>query len=91
MATRRVHLCRGGLLNGHRGLSPAIGPEGFRHHQLEEVASNPTVGNQLNLEMTDSRWPAQDGWVKMARNVKGVEIHYVKNLISWVFGDFKVK
>ena len=61
MATRRVHLCRGGLLNGHRGLSPAIGPEGFRHHQLEEVASNPTVGNQLNLEMTDSRWPAQIG------------------------------
>jgi filamentous hemagglutinin len=39
--------------------------------------------------MTDSRWPATDGWVKMAQNVNGVEVHYVKNTVTGAVDDFK--
>lgn len=39
--------------------------------------SNPAAGTRLPFEMTDPRWPAADGWVKMSQNVNGVEIHYV--------------
>lgn len=41
--------------------------------------------------MTDPRWPKEDGWVKMAHNVNGVEIHYVKNTKTGEFDDFKFK
>jgi len=39
--------------------------------------------------MNDSRWPAADGWVKMAQNINGVEIHYVRNTITGAVDDFK--
>ncbi|PGQ45479.1 MafB [Bacillus thuringiensis] len=39
--------------------------------------------------MTDPRWPQEDGWVKMAHNVNGVEMHYVKNTKTGEFDDFK--
>ena len=45
--------------------------------------------------MGDQRWPAEDGWVKMARNVQltneKIEIHFVYNTITGVFADFKFK
>ncbi len=41
--------------------------------------------------MTDSRWPATDGWVKMRHNVNGVEIHYVRNTRTGEVDDFKFK
>ena len=43
----------------------------------------------LRLAMNDSRWPAADGWVKMAQNINGVEIHYVRNTITGAVDDFK--
>ncbi|WP_368936887.1 hypothetical protein [Bacillus sp. SH8-8] len=45
---------------------------------MKEVRSNPQ-GKEIRVPMTDPRWPKEDGWVKMAHNVNGVEIHYVKN------------
>jgi len=39
--------------------------------------------------MTDPRWPATDGWIKMAQNVNGVDIHYVRNTITGAIDDFK--
>lgn len=41
--------------------------------------------------MTDPRWTAIDGWVKMASNVNGVEIHFLYNTVIHVFDDFKFK
>lgn len=42
-------------------------------------------------EMSDSRWLASEGWVKMSNNVNGVEIHFVYNKITGAFDDFKFK
>jgi filamentous hemagglutinin len=41
--------------------------------------------------MTDSRWPAKDGWVKMAQNINGVEVHYVRNSVTGDIDGFKFK
>ena len=41
--------------------------------------------------MSDSRWLASEGWVKMSNNVNGVEIHFVYNKITGAFDDFKFK
>lgn len=41
--------------------------------------------------MSDSRWLASEGWVKMSNNVNGVEIHFVHNKVTGVFDDFKFK
>ena len=46
---------------------------------------------QLPIPMTDKRWPGELGWVKMAKNVNGVEIHYVYNKNTQQFDDFKFK
>ncbi|PAW38063.1 hypothetical protein CKQ70_29045 [Bacillus toyonensis] len=57
---------------------------------MKEVRSNPQ-GKEIRVPMTDPRWPKEDGWVKMAHNVNGVEIHYVKNTKTGEFDDFKFK
>ena len=46
---------------------------------------------QFPIPMTDKRWPGELGWVKMAKNVNGVEIHYVYNKNTQQFDDFKFK
>ena len=57
---------------------------------MEQVRSNPLDGAvQVNLKMNDTRWPATEGWVKMANNVNGVEIHFVYNPTIHIFDDFK--
>jgi RHS repeat-associated protein len=58
---------------------------------MQEAQSNPAIGTQLPFEMTDPNWPASQGWVKMAWNNAGVEVHYVWNLITKVAQDFKFK
>lgn len=56
---------------------------------MEQAKSDPAAGTQLRLRMTDSRWPASAGWVKMAQNINGVEIHYLINSQSGAVDDFK--
>jgi hypothetical protein len=58
---------------------------------MEQVMSNPTDGIELNLKkgMTDPRWPAASGWVKMSKVVNGVEIHWLRNKKTGLFADFK--
>lgn len=50
---------------------------------MKEVKSTRNSSNENTHDMTDSRWPKEDGWVKMAHNVNGVEIQvewdHVKN------------
>ena len=58
---------------------------------MEQAISNPVAGRQLPVPMTDSRWPAADGWVKSAQNINGIEIHYVRNSITGAIDDFKFK
>lgn len=58
---------------------------------MQQVMSNHPAGRQLPVPMTDPRWPASDGWVKMSQNVNGVEIHYVYNRVSGTVDDFKFK
>ena len=46
--------------------------------------------------MTDPRWLAEDGWVKVQNVVKhsdgtSTNIHFVYNEISGAFDDFKFK
>lgn len=58
---------------------------------LEQAISNPNAGRQLPLPMTDKRWPASDGWVKMSHNINGIEFHYVRNVKTGAIDDFKFK
>lgn len=60
---------------------------------MQGAMSDPAAGTVVPLRngMTDSRWPASDGWVKMTQNVNGVEIHYVRNTKSGAVDDFKFK
>lgn len=58
---------------------------------MEQAMSNPAAGGirPLRKGMTDSKWPASDGWVKMSQNVNGVEVHYVRNTRTGEVDDFK--
>ena len=58
---------------------------------MDLVRENPEYGNVLNVNMTDPRWPAEDGWVKMEQTVDGIEIHYVYNTETGKADDFKFK
>ena len=65
---------------------------------MHQVMSNPLEGavdmSQLKnhpVIMSDSRWLASEGWVKMSNNVNGIEIHFVYNKITGAFDDFKFK
>ncbi|UBB14046.1 VENN motif pre-toxin domain-containing protein [Pantoea eucrina] len=58
---------------------------------IEQALSNPETGRQLPIPMTDKRWPREEGWVKMAQNINGIEIHYVRNTKTGQVDDFKFK
>lgn len=61
-----------------------------------EVLENPTGGIVLPLRMTDPRWPAEEGWVKMQQIVKPkygdpINVHYVRNRVTGEIDDIKIK
>ncbi len=56
---------------------------------MQAAQADPAAGRVLPITMTDARWPASDGWVKMAQNISGVEIHYVYNTVTGASADFK--
>jgi hypothetical protein len=75
-----------------RGSTGRTVPESLNEKlAMDEAVSNPAAGRQLRLKMTDDRWHADDGWVKMAQNVNGTEIHYVRNTITGQVDDFRFK
>jgi filamentous hemagglutinin len=45
--------------------------------------------------MTDSRWPASEGWVKMQMTFGSgedmINVHYVRNTVTGAIDDFKIK
>jgi len=58
---------------------------------IEQALLNPEAGHQLSIPMSDKRWPKEDGRVKMAQNINGVEVHYVRNTTTGQVDDFKFK
>ena len=56
---------------------------------MKEVVSSPGGRQLTRVVMSDPRWPAADGWVKMSQNVNGVEVHYVFNTVTKAVDDFK--
>ena len=55
------------------------------------VRSAPAGAPIPRIVMTDPRWLAADGWVKMQQIENGVNIHYVRNTITGAVDDFKFK
>src|SRR5262249_13652297 len=83
---------RGSTANLSRGTTL---PRTIREQMaVEEAAANPTAGRQLPITMTDARWPASQGWVKMEQVIDSgggqTRIHYVYNTITGEVDDFKI-
>lgn len=57
---------------------------------MKEVKSN-SQDKEIRVPMTNTKWSKEDEWAKMAHNVNGVEMHYVKNTKTGEFDDFKFK
>jgi len=65
---------------------------------IEEVLENPAGGARVKLRkgMTDARWPAEEGWVKMTgqlhQNPGGsrFQVHYVYNTVTGQLDDVKI-
>lgn len=61
---------------------------------VQEAISNPSAGIPLPFKMTDSRWAASEGWVKMQQIIKPggepINVHYLRNTISGMMDDFKI-
>jgi hypothetical protein len=58
---------------------------------MKSAKSDPSAGNVLPLTMTDPRWPASAGWVKMQQILSGVNIHYLYNENTGATADWKFK
>ena len=63
---------------------------------MEKVKSNPLENaHKIPIELSDPRWPASEGWVKMQSVVEyssgKTVIHFVYNTITGEFDDFKFK
>ncbi len=59
---------------------------------LEAAEANPANGKVLQTVLNDYRWPASKGWVKMeSTSPGGVVVHWVRNTITGVALDFKLK
>ena len=64
---------------------------------MHQVRSNPLAGaKELPIKMTDPRWPASEGWVKMQTTVRNSDgsltsIHFLHNKKTGAFDDFKFK
>ena len=64
---------------------------------MHQVQSNPLQGaTEVPIKMTDPRWQASEGWVKMQNTVTLPDgsktiIHFVYNKITGAFDDFKFK
>jgi hypothetical protein len=61
---------------------------------IEQAMSNPAAGAKLPLKMTDPRWPASEGWVKMQQVIQPggepINVHYLLNEATGAIDDFKI-
>ena len=92
LASRLAMRNERGAVSFGRGSSGRTTPANLTEQlAMEQAMSNPAAGMRLPLKkaMSDPRWPADEGWVKMSQNVNGVEIHYVRNTTTGAVDDFK--
>ena len=83
-----------GVGNPGRTIPNTLNEQMAMHQVVPNPLDNAIDMSQLNkhpIIMTDPRWSASDGWVKMSNNVNGIEIHFVYNKITGAFDDFKFK
>ena len=83
-----------GAGNPGRTIPNTLNEQMAMHQVVPNPLDNAIDMSQLNkhpIIMTDPRWSASDGWVKMSNNVNGIEIHFVYNKITGAFDDFKFK
>lgn len=63
---------------------------------IEQAIANPSAGRELPLSMSDPRWPASEGWVKVQQIFQPggregpIVVHYVLNQTTGALDDFKV-
>jgi len=61
---------------------------------IESAEADPKAGTQLPITMTDPRWPASQGWVKMQQifptSTGPINVHYVYNPNTGQSADFKI-
>jgi Pretoxin HINT domain len=83
-----VHNCPTNLGRGSTGRTE---PANLKEQlAMEEAQSNPAAGRVITrITMSDPRWLAEEGWVKMQQNVNGLVIHYVYNPLIDAVDDFK--
>jgi uncharacterized Zn-binding protein involved in type VI secretion len=83
------------ITNGRhsRGSTGRLQPKNLKEQTaMREVMSSPEKGEPIpRMKMSDPRWPASDGWVKMSKRVNDIEIHYVRNARTGIVDDFKFK
>ncbi|MDL2287645.1 hypothetical protein LJB90_03700, partial [Eubacteriales bacterium OttesenSCG-928-G02] len=95
--TPRTHIGKGNQnITFSKGSTAVKQPSNLTEQlALEQVESNPQGKPIQNFIMTDPRWPASEGWIKMSQDVatsKGnIHIHYLYNKIFNIFDDFKLK
>lgn len=74
-----------------RGHTGRWEPDNLREKlAMDQVMANPARGLILADNVGNSLWH-EDGWVKMAQNIEGIEIHYVFNPATGAFDDVKIK
>ncbi|MDR2512607.1 MAG: hypothetical protein LBD01_02265 [Puniceicoccales bacterium] len=85
-------LGRGSTANLSKGTTL---PRNLREQLAVEQATKASqAGSQLPIKMTDPRWPASDGWVKMQQVINSggregpINVHYVRNTITGAVDDF---
>jgi RHS repeat-associated protein len=80
----------GGDGNGSKGSTGRTQPKNETEAKaMERAKESPTVGKEADINMGDSRWPGDEGWVKMTRKIDGVEIHWNLNVIFGGTDDWK--
>jgi len=63
---------------------------------VEQAMSMPKAGIRLPARMTDPRWRASDGWVKMQQVINSggregpINVHYLRNTVTGAVDDFKI-
>jgi len=61
---------------------------------ISQAMANPGRGRGLVVPMTDPRWPAGEGWIKMQQVIKPggakIVVHYVYNVVTGAVDDFKL-
>lgn len=61
---------------------------------IGQVMGDAAQGAKLPLKMTDPRWPASEGWVKMQQIINSaddpINVHYVFNEVTGAVDDLKI-